>query len=114
VKGRYLHAVTGLPFDLQIIETMRDLERQRYYVKIGASQTLQSKHLPQAPNNLSLAIDCCPVEYLAVKGWASGGDLWDAYGIAMVSAGLLWGGNWRTFVDKPHVYLDECVCQEAE
>lgn len=95
-----------------LIETARDIARQRYYKSIGVSRTLKSMHLPQPPNGLSLAFDACPREYLRVKGWSPGGLLWPRLGRIgrEGSLRLLWGGDWRTFPDLAHWYLERCLC----
>lgn len=93
-----------------LIETARDLERQRYYKSIGVSRTLKSMHLPQPPNGLSLAFDVCPREYLRVKGWSPGGQLWPILSEVGADVGLLWGGDWRGWKDLPHFYRERCSC----
>lgn len=97
---------------LQVIETLRDLERQKHYKAIRVSKTLKSKHLPQPPNGLALAVDAAPKAYLAMQGWNPAGSLWARYhdlieGHGLKSGYLQWG--W----DHPHAYLDKCECGEA-
>jgi len=55
------------------------------------------------PDGYGHAIDCC----FLVNGVASWDERlpWDVYGFIAVKLGLIWGGNWKTFVDKPHVEL---------
>ena len=101
-------------FDLALIETIRQPDRQAYYVRIGASKTMDSKHLPQPPHGLSLAVDVCPREYLSNPLWHPEGELWDRMGGFAKRFGLLWGGDWPAFVDRPHCYLDACLCAQDE
>lgn len=101
----------GVP--LVTIETFRDVKRQKYYVETGVSSTMNSKHLPQQPNNLSLAFDCAPKSVLALKGWAPGHGDWKVYGAAGKRLGLTWGADWVTFKDYPHMQLDACCCPKA-
>lgn len=97
---------------IQTIETMRDLERQEWYVETGVSRTLHSLHLPQPPNHLALAFDVVPRAYTTIKLWNPGGPLWDEMGALGRVLGLQWGGNlWATFKDKPHFQLPHCMCR---
>jgi peptidoglycan L-alanyl-D-glutamate endopeptidase CwlK len=93
------------------IETMRDLERQKWYVETHVSRTLKSLHLPQPPLNLALAFDVAPRAYLDVKGWNPGGLVWDEMGAEGHRLGLQWGGDWVTFRDRPHFQLPKCQCR---
>jgi hypothetical protein len=95
---------------IQTIETMRDLERQKWYKKTRVSRTLNSFHLPHPPNGLALAFDVAPRAYLNVKGWNPGGPLWNEMGAVGHVLGLQWGGDWRSFKDKPHFQLPACQC----
>lgn len=92
------------------IETLRDLERQKWYVKTRVSRTLKSLHLPQPPKQLALAFDVAPRAYLNVKNWNPGGPLWNEMGAFGHTLGLQWGGDWATFKDKPHFQLPRCQC----
>lgn len=90
---------------LVVIETRRDLERQQYYMRTGASQTKNSKHL------LGLAVDVCPEPYLEIKGWFPAGPLWEELGQLAIKSGLQWGGYWMSFKDKPHLQIQHCQCE---
>jgi peptidoglycan L-alanyl-D-glutamate endopeptidase CwlK len=97
------------------IETMRDIDTQKLYVRRGASQTMNSKHLPQKPNGKALAFDAAPTTYLSMKAWNPNGPQWSALGTIGKDLGLGWGGDmWKTFVDKPHFQLTACECVEPK
>lgn len=98
--------------ELVVIETLRDVERQKHYVRIGASRTMNSKHLPQPPDMKSLAFDVCPSSYLKLKQWNPHGAHWTLLGRLAKDLGLGWGGSlWLpSFVDQPHFQLKECQC----
>lgn len=58
----------------------------------------------QSNHNFGLAVDVCP--------FAGGKPLWDApqstwraIGAAGKAEGLEWGGDWKSFVDLPHLQL---------
>lgn len=93
-----------------VIETGRDEERQAYYVEIGVSHTEKSLHLPQPPKGKALAYDIAPKDYLAMKGWNPGGDLWILLGTIGEGLGMEWGGRWPTLQDRPHYQLKKCAC----
>lgn len=94
---------------LVTIETLRATDRQRYYVDRGVSWTMDSLHLPQEPNSLSLAFDVCPHEYLAHPQWNFPGTKWAILGRIGTDLGLGWGFDiWGK--DKPHFQQLECGC----
>jgi peptidoglycan L-alanyl-D-glutamate endopeptidase CwlK len=95
---------------LVLIETIRTVERQRYYLNKGVSKTMNSYHLPQVPNMLSLAFDVCPHEYLAYPRWNSDGEKWSTTVDLAVALGLSSGfKEWGW--DKPHFHLRRCACE---
>lgn len=93
-----------------LIETLRDAERQQYYIDEGVSWTKRSKHLPQPPSGLSLAFDLAPKDYLKHKLWLPGGPLWLRLGEIGQDLGLRWGGAWRLTPDYAHFELRVCQC----
>jgi len=94
----------------KVLETMRDVERQIYYVNIGTSKTMNSKHLPQAPKELSLAVDLAPVEYMKLKHWNPNGILWETIRHHSREVGMICNIPW----DKPHHQLNKCECPKKE
>jgi peptidoglycan L-alanyl-D-glutamate endopeptidase CwlK len=99
-------AISKSPVDFSVIEGLRTIERQRQYVKSGASRTMKSRHLT------GHAVDIAP--------YVSGKIRWDwplYYKIApIVKAAakelkipIVWGGDWKTFKDGPHFELDRKV-----
>ena len=60
----------------------------------------KSNHQPHS-DNLGHAVDC------AFVGEDPFGEKqpWDLYGKAAIQEGLIWGGSWKTLVDRPHVEL---------
>lgn len=58
----------------------------------------------QSNHNYGLAVDLCPF----VNGkpvWNAAPAIWFAIGKAAAKQGLEWGGDWKKFLDKPHVQL---------
>ena len=96
--------------DLQFIVTcgIRTLEEQKRLMKIGATRTMRSRHLPGAKNGLSHAVDLAAIVDGKLKwDW----PLYAKLGEVMKEAARLekvpleWGGDWRTFKDGPHFQL---------
>jgi peptidoglycan LD-endopeptidase CwlK len=89
--------------DFIVTEGVRTMARQAELVKIGASRTLQSRHLS------GHAIDLAPLV---------GGEVrWDwplFYTLAATmkaaatecNVSMVWGGDWITFKDGPHFEID--------
>jgi peptidoglycan L-alanyl-D-glutamate endopeptidase CwlK len=86
----------------------RTLEEQKKLIAAGASRTLRSRHLPGKTNKLSHAVD------LAVRMGKT--VRWDEPLFVQMSktikaaakaekVTLEWGGDWKTFSDKPHYQL---------
>jgi peptidoglycan L-alanyl-D-glutamate endopeptidase CwlK len=99
-------AISKSPVDFSVIEGLRTIERQRQYVKSGASRTMKSRHLT------GHAVDIAP--------YVSGKIRWDwplYYKIAPIvkaaakelKISIVWGGDWKTFKDGPHFELDRKV-----
>lgn len=84
--------------EILIYETTRTKEKQRENVKKGASQTMKSYHL------VGQALDFVPVD-------KHGKPLWNGYDLPQIKKaiqyakklGFEWGGDWKGFVDKPHL-----------
>ena len=87
--------------DVLIYSTIRTLDEQRANVKNGVSKTMKSYHL------VGQALDFVPV--------GENGKLdWDGYSLPEVKLaiaeakrlGFEWGGDWTSFVDKPHLQFN--------
>jgi D-alanyl-D-alanine carboxypeptidase len=55
-------------------------------------------------HNYGLAVDLCP--FINGKpNWTAAPSVWFAIGSEATKRSLEWGGNWKKFIDKPHVQL---------
>ncbi len=78
-------------------------------IKVGPQQGPLGKHITNAYpgaswHNYSEAFDCVPL--LNGKAiWDTKNTCWQIYGDAVVSSGLNWAGNWKTFKEFPHAQL---------
>ena len=104
-------SAAGIP--VTIYETLRGIKRQEHYVEIGVSWSMNSKHLPQPPNDLSLAFDAAPTEYLTEPKWCPGGPYWRSLMHISESVGLFNGGRWEQR-DYPHNQLAVCGCSVVD
>jgi peptidoglycan L-alanyl-D-glutamate endopeptidase CwlK len=92
----------NLPFDVTVSEGLRSIETQKKYVAEGKSKTMNSKHLTGEAADLypivGGAIDNSKFKELAdeIKKQAS-------TQFAIVE----WGGDWKTFIDKPHFQINQ-------
>ena len=89
--------------DFTVIEGVRTVNRQKQMVASGASTTMKSRHIT------GHAVDLLPINANG-KGEFS----WPLYGKLAVeikkaaqeeNVPIVWGGDWRTFKDHPHVQL---------
>jgi len=103
--------------DFAVFESLRSTERQRRLLQIGASQTMQSRHLRQ-PDGWAHAVDLVP--------WLDGQLLWAwkpiyfiAYAMRTAAArtqcSITWGGVWdRDLQDLPgHAPTDMAAARAA-
>jgi len=88
--------------DFTVLEGVRTQSRQRELFNVGATTTMNSRHLT------GHAVD--------LGAWVTGGVRWDwplyhKIAAAMKQAAseldvpLEWGGDWKTFKDGPHFQL---------
>jgi peptidoglycan L-alanyl-D-glutamate endopeptidase CwlK len=91
--------------DFTVTEGRRTPERQRELVRIGASKTLNSRHLT------GHALDFMAIDPKTGKGswtWALYPRVAAAFKAAAAELGIpiVWGGDWPKFRDGPHIELD--------
>jgi peptidoglycan L-alanyl-D-glutamate endopeptidase CwlK len=108
VLDRALHAS---PHDFVITEGLRTLARQRELVRIGASTTLNSRHLTGHAVDLYAWVDVNrdgKVVFEEMSNPRLMKRIADAIKAAAVAEDvpIVWGGDWRTFKDMPHFELD--------
>ncbi|MFY3535579.1 M15 family metallopeptidase [Achromobacter denitrificans] len=101
-------AIQRTPVDFTVVEGVRTVAQQREYVAKGASQTMNSYHLPQA-DGLGHAVDLAPLVGGAIPwdDWPKFKDLSDVVKACAAELGVPveWGGDWKTFKDGPHFQI---------
>jgi peptidoglycan L-alanyl-D-glutamate endopeptidase CwlK len=65
----------------------------------------------QSNHNYGLAVDLCP--FVNGKPDFTANSTFVAIGTEAVKRGLEWGGNWKKFIDKPHVQLPGMTIAEC-
>jgi len=91
--------------DLRVVRGFRDMETQRKFYAQG--RTAPGPIITYAPPGLSYhnhgwAVDVC--EYTnGQPNWNS--KHWNEIGKIGKKYGLVWGGDWKRLVDKPHLQL---------
>lgn len=98
-----LLAIQLTEVDFGVTEGVRTIEKQREYVAKGASKTMNSRHLT------GHAVDL--VAYIGSEvrwDWPLYHKIADAMKRAAnsLSIPIIWGGDWKSFKDGPHMELD--------
>jgi len=95
------------PNGFVITEGVRSKERQRELVAKGLSKTMNSRHL------VGLAVDFAPLldDGSITWKWPAFKPVADAFKAAAkeLSTPIVWGGDWKSFRDGPHIELDRRV-----
>lgn len=93
--------------DFTVLEGVRSPERQALLVAEGASQTLNSRHIPGS-DGFAKAIDLGAwVDSQVDWSWPLYSKIAAAMKAAAAELGipLEWGGDWKRFKDGPHFQL---------
>lgn len=93
--------------DFTVLEGVRDPLRQRKLVDSGASQTMNSRHIP-GTDGFGKAVDLGAwVDDQVDWSWPLYHKIADAMKEAarQVKVPIEWGGDWKTFKDGPHFQL---------
>lgn len=96
-------ALTYSPHDFTITEGLRTVARQRELKAAGASQTMNSRHIT------GHAIDFAVLVGGKVRwDWPLYGQVAEAFKRAAneLNVPIIWGGDWKSLRDGPHVELD--------
>ena len=94
--------------DFTVLEGVRNAVRQKKLFESGASQTMNSRHIPGS-DGFAKAVD--------LGAWVDNQIDWSWPLYAQINAAMqqaakiqnvpiIWGGGWRSFKDGPHFELD--------
>jgi peptidoglycan L-alanyl-D-glutamate endopeptidase CwlK len=96
-------AIELTPVDFRITEGLRTKERQAYLMKKGATRTMRSRHIT------GHAIDFVALPN-GVVSWDFPlyAQISQAFKKAAAEVGvfIIWGGDWKSFRDGPHIELN--------
>ena len=102
LKAIVIECASRCLFPFNVSEGLRSVEQQREYVRQGKSRTMNSKHLTgKAVDLYPLSMDRKQVD------WSRFEELADLMFQVASDQGteIVWGGNWKTLVDKCHFEL---------
>ena len=102
LKAIVIECAARCPYPFNVSEGLRTKEQQREYVRQGKSRTMNSKHLT------GKAVDLYPLTMNRKQvDWSRFEELADLmFQVARdQDTEIVWGGNWKTFVDKCHFEL---------
>lgn len=102
LKAVVMECAARCRFPFNVSEGLRSEAKQREYVKQGKSRTMKSKHL------VGKAVDLYPLTMNRKEvDWSRFEDLADLmFEVAEeMEVEIIWGGHWKTFVDKCHFEL---------
>ena len=102
LKAVVMECAARCRFPFNVSEGLRSETKQREYVKQGKSRTMKSKHL------VGKAVDLYPLTMNRKEvDWSRFEDLADVmFEVAKeMEIEIIWGGHWKTFIDKPHFEL---------
>lgn len=98
--------------ELIVTQGLRTLaEQQRLYDKgrvippIGNRYIVTKAKPGSSWHNYGLAVDLAPLDAFGKLTWEDKHPGWAAIGKHGRAAGLEWGGDWESFVDRPHLQL---------
>ena len=104
LKAIVIECAARCLFPFNVSEGLRTKEQQREYVRQGKSRTMNSKHLTgKAVDLYPLTMDRKQVD------WSRFEELADLMFQVACDQGteIVWGGHWKTFVDKCHFQLKD-------
>lgn len=104
-------ALQGSPHDFVITEGLRSIARQKEMVRIGASKTMNSRHITGHAVDLYGWIDIDAdgtVEFVEMSNVHILTAISNAIKASATKLGvpIIWGGDWRKFRDLPHFELN--------
>jgi hypothetical protein len=100
---------------VEVVQGLRSFEEQDALFAKG--RTTPGAIVTQARggesnHNFGLAVDLCPFTN-DKPDWNAPMAVWAAIGAAAEKHGLEWGGQWKKFLDKPHVQLPAMTVKEC-
>lgn len=99
-----LRALELTEVDFILTDGGRTIEEQRYYVRTGKSKTMKSRHLGGFALDFVAWVDG-KVSYKR-EHMKRVADAFKLAGDEILGPGRIeWGGDWKKFIDQPHIQL---------
>jgi peptidoglycan LD-endopeptidase CwlK len=106
-------AMKSPPYRFQLRDGLRTLGEQELYFRTGKSKTMKSRHLAGGPQKVSRAVDFVVYDCKGKLSWEVRFYKAVAEHIKKIALqeniAIVWGGDWKTFGDNPHIELDRKV-----
>ncbi len=111
-----LAAMSAAGMPMVITDDVRTQEEQEMLYKVGrrgkpgekivtnADGVLHKSNHQAKDDGFGYAVDCAFLVDSKIT-WDVPRSWWDAYGALCVACGLIWGGNFKSLVDRPHAEL---------
>lgn len=100
---------------VEVVQGLRTFaEQDALYAKgrTSAGAIVTQARGGESNHNFGLAVDLCPFTN-DKPDWNAPMGVWAAIGAAAAARGLEWGGQWKKFLDKPHVQLPAMPVKEC-
>ena len=100
---------------VEVVQGMRTFaEQDELYAKgrTKPGEIVTQARGGESNHNYGLAVDLCPFTN-DKPDWNAPTSAWAAIGAAAEKHGLEWGGQWKKFIDKPHVQLPAMTVKEC-
>ena len=100
---------------VEVVQGMRTFaEQDELYAKgrTRPGEIVTQARGGESNHNYGLAVDLCPFTN-DKPDWNAPVSAWAAIGAAAEKHGLEWGGQWKKFIDKPHVQLPAMTVKEC-
>lgn len=106
-----IHAAAGAlaqgGINIEVVQGLRTIAEQDALFAQGRTkpgQIVTRARGGQSNHNYGLAVDVVPFTN-GKPNWNAPNSIWVAIGQEGRKLGLEWGGNWKKFIDKPHLQL---------
>lgn len=102
----FKEVITNSPYDFSITEGVRSLERQKELYDAKKSTTMNSRHLTGKAVDIAVIVDG-KITW-DIRTYKAVADHIKAIA-KLMQIPIVWGGDWKSFVDGPHFELDKKV-----
>jgi peptidoglycan L-alanyl-D-glutamate endopeptidase CwlK len=108
---KILETMRSFGYPMVITDGNRTLEEQKKIYAVGRFGnpgpivTNMDGVIKKSNHQDGRAVDCAFLDKNGSAYYPNSVTLWNAYGVLGELSGLIWGGRWKSPVDKPHLEL---------